>query len=398
MKLSKRVIEAPESPIRKLEAIVRQAKGIKVLHLNIGQPDIESPRVMIDWLKKADIHHLSYAESQGSRLLIKEIVKYYHKLGAADINEDNVIVTLGGSEGILWSFMALADCGDEVLVFEPFYTNVEGYAKMADVRLVPVTCNIEDGFHLPKTKIIKSKITSKTRAIYLCNPNNPTGTFYTTEEVKSLYRFCLENNLYLIMDEVYRDFVYSRNKLSTALTLENGRQTGRMVIIDSFSKRYSLCGIRVGSIITRNQELIRNVLKFGQARLSAGDLDQQIASKMNLVPSSYFNQVKQEYAKRREIVYQGLKKIPGAVFSKPEGAFYFIVQLPVGDADKFCRWLLTDFNDNKETVMLAPANGFYLSKNLGREEVRIAYVINQKDLSRAMELLNLAVAKYYAYN
>lgn len=396
MKLSKRIKNTPESPIRKLESVARSAKarGVKVYHLNIGQPDIKTPPQMVNFLKKADIHHLVYTESQGNRELIKTIVKYYHKLGAKDITEDNVIVTVGGSEAIQWCFFATCETEDEVLVFEPFYTNVGGYARMADVKLKPITCRIEDGFHLPSNKVIESKITKKTKAVYLCNPNNPTGTYYSPAEVKRLYQFCLKHNLYLIIDEVYRDFIYQRAKLSTALNFEKKSKKGRMIIVDSFSKRYSLCGIRVGYIVCRNKELIQNVLKFGQARLSVGDLDQQIAKKMDQVPADYLKKVKREYQGRREIIYQGLKKIPGAVFTKPEGAFYYVAKLPVGDADKFCKWLLADFNHQKETVMLAPANGFYLSKGSGKEEVRIAYVLKKGDLKRAMEVLKRAVDRW----
>ncbi|MBU1131565.1 pyridoxal phosphate-dependent aminotransferase [Patescibacteria group bacterium] len=396
MKLSQRIKNTPESPIRKLEPAARSAKarGIKIYHLNIGQPDIKTPNQMVSWLKKTNIHHLAYTESQGNRQLIKSIVKYYHQLGAKDITEDNVIITAGGSEAIQWCFFSICEIGDEVMVFEPFYTNVEGYARMADVKLVPVTCKIENGFHLPSNQVIKSKITKKTKAVYLSNPNNPTGTYYSPSEVKRLYQLCLKNNLYLIVDEVYRDFIYQKVKLSTALNFEKKSQKGRMIIVDSFSKRYSLCGIRVGFMVSRNKELIQNVLKFGQARLAVGDLDQQIAGRMDQVPPDYLKKVKKEYQERREVIYQGLKKIPGAVFTKPEGAFYYVTKLPVGDADKFCEWLLTSFHHNQETVMLAPANGFYLSKGKGKEEVRIAYVIKKSGLRKAMVMLKLAVEKW----
>jgi aspartate aminotransferase len=237
-------------------------------------------------------------------------------------------------------------------------------------------------------------LSKKTKAVYLCNPNNPTGTYYSHSEIKRLYQFCLQHNLYLIGDEVYRDFVYQQKRPTTALNLEKRSKKGQIIIVDSFSKRYSLCGIRVGCLVCRDKSFIQQVLKYGQARLSAGDLDQSIALRMEQVPSNYLKRVKKEYQERREIVYQGLSKIKGAYFSQPEGAFYNIVKLPVKNADKFCKWLLTDFRDKKETVMLAPANGFYLSKNKGQEEVRLAFVINQKALKRAMEILKKAVFKW----
>jgi len=396
MKLSNRVIQTPSSPIRKLESLARQVKsqGVKIYHLNIGQPDIQSPKAMVNWLRRANCHHLAYQESQGSRQLLQSLVKYYKSLGVKDIDEDNIIVTLGGSEALLWSLLAVADFGEQVLVFEPFYTNVAGYASMAGINLIPVTCKIENGFHLPDNKIIKAKLTRKTKAIYLCNPNNPTGTFYNQREMKRIYQFCLRHDLYLISDEVYRDFVYQGQKPATALNLEKKFKTGHIIIADSFSKRYSLCGIRVGFLVCRDKKFIQNVLKFGQARLSAGDLDQQIAAKLNLVTLGYFKQVKQEYQMRRDIVYLGLKKIKGAIVFKPEGAFYNIVKLPIKDADKFCSWLLSDFRYQNSTIMLTPANGFYLSSGRGKEEVRIAFVINQHDLKKAMEILKFAVLKW----
>jgi len=396
MKLSQRINNTPSSPIRKLEAVARNAKarGIKIYHLNIGQPDIKPPAIMINWLKKSTINQIKYTESQGDRRLIGSLVKYYGRLGAADIDEDNIIITLGGSESILWSFLAVSEIGDEILVFEPFYTNLRGYASMAGIKLAAVTCKIEDGFHLPPNQVIKSKLTGKTKAVYLCNPNNPTGTFYSPAEFKRLYQFCLANNLFLICDEAYRDFVYQKVESATALNFEKKSKSGQIIVVDSFSKRYSLCGLRVGFLVCRNKELISSVLKFGQARLSAGDLDQQIAARLDVVPGSYLKRVRQEYQSRRDIIDQGLKNIPGAIFKKPAGAFYFMVKLPVGDADRFCQWLLTDFHDHKETVMLTPANGFYLTRGSGQEEVRLAYVLNKKDLKRAMIILQKAVARW----
>lgn len=396
MKLSQRVNNTKESPIRKLESLARitQKQGVKIYHLNIGQPDIASPKVMTSWLKTANFHHLAYQESQGNRFLLKSLVKYYNKLGAKDIDEDNIIITLGGSEAILWTLLAIADYGNEVLVFEPFYTNVLGYASMAGVNLIPVTCKIENGFHLPSNLAIKAKLSKKTRAVYLCNPNNPTGTNHSRKEVERLCQFCRRHDLYLICDEVYRDFVYGQKKPRTALNLESKNNYGRIIVIDSFSKRYSMCGIRVGCLVCRDKNFIRQVLKYGQARLSAGEIDQQIAAKLALVPPNYFKLVKQEYQKRRDIVHEWLKKIKGAVFFKPEGAFYNIVKLPVNNAEKFCHWLLSDFRHQNSTVMLTPANGFYLSRNKGFKEVRIAYVINQKDLKKAMVILKKAVESW----
>lgn len=386
----------PESPIRKLAPFADAAKkkGIKVYHLNIGDPDIETPKVMIDTLHHFTDKIIRYSNSKGEKVFLEAMVKYYNRLGghkSPPLQYENIQITIGGSEAIFWAMMAICNSGDEIIVFEPFYANYNGFAQMAGVKLVPILTRIENGFHLPKIKEIEKKITSKTRGILICNPSNPTGALYGLEELEQLVKLAKKHKLYLLSDEVYREFVYDGKKQTSVL--EFAYPEG-IIVLDSLSKRYSLCGARLGCIVSRNAFLIQQILKFGQARLSAGFIDQILASKLTEVPISYMEKVRDEYQKRRDLVVLELQKIPGVICQKPEGAFYIIAKLPVLDSEEFAKWLLTSYNDHKETVMVAPAAGFYGTKGLGKQEIRIAYVLKCAKLIRAMQLLKLALIKY----
>lgn len=396
MQFSKRASKTPASPIRKLVPLAEEAKkkGVKVYHLNIGDPDIKTPKVIFQGLKKFPGKIIRYANSQGEKVFLEALLSYYHKLGFTDLTSDNLIVTQGGSEAILWTMLAVCDPGEEIIVFEPFYANYAGFASMAGVRLVPITTTVTNGFHLPERKEIKKKISPQTRAILICNPNNPTGTVFSQEELKALYDLCQKYHLFLLSDEVYREFCYDDKRPYSLLNFK-GDNLG---VLDSLSKRYSLCGARLGCLVTRNKELIQLVLKFGQARLSAGFLDQIMAANLTNLPKNYFDEIRKEYQARRNVVFDSLKEIPGVICQKPEGAFYLIAGLPIDDAEKFSKWLLTNFEDRGETIMLAPAAGFYMTSGLGKNEVRIAYVINQSDLKRSMEILSHALVIYQRVN
>lgn len=404
LSLSNRAIKLPTSPIRQLVPYALQAKekGIKVYHLNIGDPDIETPRVMLDALRNWNRKIISYENSQGNAELLKSLTWYYQKLGFADITEKNLQVTIGGSEGLLIIMMTVCNPGDEIIVFEPFYANYNSIAVEAGVKLVPVTTKIEDGFHIVADGSLQKYITKRTRAILICNPNNPTGTLYTREELVMLYDVCRKNNLWLISDEVYREFVYDGKRQTSVLEIETDsshhhklRTTDSFVVVcDSLSKRYSLCGARLGCLVSRNEQFMQTVLKFAQARLSAPLIEQVISSHLTQVKDSYMKKVNREYQKRRDLVCEKLSEIHSCVFRKPEGAFYIVAKLPVDDAEKFCQWLLTNYEENKETVMLAPAQGFYATPGCGKQEVRIAYVLNCHDLGIAMNLLKNAIIEY----
>lgn len=392
MKFSKRILDMSASPIRKLVPFADGAKkkGIKVYHLNIGDPDIKTPKPMVNFLKKFPHDIIRYCNSQGEKPFLEALVWYYHNLGFKDLTTDNIIVTQGGSEAIFWTMLAICEPRDEIVVFEPFYANYNGYGYLAQVKLVPVTTSLGNGFHLPSKNEIIAKITPKTRGILICNPSNPTGTIYTRNELKMLWDIAKQFHLFLLSDEVYREFAYDGNKSYSILNWPGSN----LIVLDSLSKRYSLCGARLGCIVTRNKELIQLVLKFGQARLSAGFIDQTMAASLVKLRPDYFDKTRDEYQARRDVVIAGLKQIPGAVCQKPEGAFYLIAKLPVKNAEDFAKWLLTDFSDHGETIMVAPAAGFYATSGLGKNEVRIAYVINQKDLKRAMEILEKALEGY----
>lgn len=389
--LSSRNAIMQESPIRKLAPFAVKAKneGVHVYHLNIGQPDIETPQVMID------AYHnippvIEYGPSEGLLSYRKKLADYYCKVGIK-VDESNIFITTGGSEAIIFTLLSALSPGDEVIIPEPFYTNYNGFAVMAGVKVVPVTTKIENGFDLPDISEFRARMTEKTKAIVICNPGNPTGAVFSRERLQELVDFARENNLYVISDEVYREFTYDC-KATSILQFEDFEENG--VLIDSTSKRYSACGSRVGCIVTRNKELIKLVLKFGQARLCPPSIDQQAAEAAIETPDSYFEDVQKEYMKRRDFAYTELSKIPGVVVPMPKGAFYMAVGLPVDDAEHFAKWLLSDFRYNNETTMVAPLAGFYASEGLGKNQIRIAYVLNTDDLKNAIEIIRLGLEKY----
>jgi aspartate aminotransferase len=399
MKLSARLTIVPASPIRKLVPFASEAKkkGVKVYHLNIGDPDILTPDVMLDVLHMWKRNPIGYGQSQGEPEFLKALRTYYHRIGFPFIDTTHIQITSGGSEAISMAMFAIANPGDEILTFEPLYTNYNSYAAINGITLTAVPTSIETGFHLPKN--IDSYITKKTKAILFCNPNNPTGTVYTKEEIEILISLAKKYGLYLLSDEVYREFTYDGRKHVSLFSYMQSIPE-QAVVLDSMSKRYSVCGIRLGALVSLNADIMAGVLRIAQGRLSAGLVDQAIGAKLIEVSEHYFSDVHTEYEKRRDVLFEGLKKIPGVTIPKPEGAFYAIVGLPVADSEHFCRWLLTDFRDpsassgQDETVMLAPAAGFYATKGKGKNEVRIAYVLNTKDLKRCIKLLRIALKVY----
>lgn len=389
--LSSRNSIMQESPIRKLAPFAVKAKneGAHVYHLNIGQPDINTPQVMID------AYHnippvIEYGPSEGLLSYRKKLAEYYCKVGIK-VDESNIFITTGGSEAIIFTLLSALSPGDEVIIPEPFYTNYNGFAVMAGVKVVPVTTSIENGFDLPQISEFKAKLTERTKAIVICNPGNPTGAVFSRERLQELVDFARENNLYVISDEVYREFTYDC-KATSILQFDDFEENG--VLIDSTSKRYSACGSRVGCIVTRNMELLKLVLKFGQARLCPPSVDQQAAEAAIDTPDSYFEEVQTEYRKRRDFAYEELSKIPGVIVPMPKGAFYMAVGLPVEDAEHFAKWLLSDFRHNNETTMVAPLAGFYATEGLGKNQIRIAYVLNTGDLKKAIEIIRLGLEKY----
>jgi aspartate aminotransferase len=393
--ISSRSREFPASPIRKLTPLADAAKrrGVKVYHLNIGQPDIETPRVMIDRLKQISERVLEYSPSAGTPQYLQSLQHYYQRRLGIRLERDQILATTGGSEAILFSFMVCADAGDDVLVVEPFYANYRAFAAMANINIVPVTSRGRDGFHLPERHVWERALTPRTRLVIICNPNNPTGTVYRREELEMVAAFCRDHGLFLVSDEVYREFVYDGTRAISALELPNCEEF--VIVVDSLSKRYSACGIRLGSLSTRNREIYDACLKLAQGRLSPPGLAQFMAVAANELTDDYTNAIIAEYQHRRDVLFDGLTSIPGVFLQKPEGAFYCVTRLPVDDAEKFAAWLLTDFQENGETVMVAPANGFYMSP-LGTAEVRIAYVLKEEDLRRAVELLRIAIPRYNA--
>jgi aspartate aminotransferase len=383
----------PASPIRRLAhlAVAARQAGKTVYALNIGQPDIPTPKEILDRLRSYDGKNVPYGPSQGLPEFLKALETYYRRAGI-DVGTDEIFVTTGGSEAILFVLAAIADPGEEVLVFEPFYTNYNGFGAMVSVTPRPVTTHAEDGYHLPSREEIEARITSKTRAILVCSPNNPTGTVYTDEEMEMLGAICRDRGLFLVSDEVYREFAYDGRKQRSALTLPGLEE--RAIVVDSLSKRVSLCGARVGCVVSRNRELMAALLKLGQARLCPPTVDQYAASAIVDVPPSYMREVLEEYERRRDLVYDALRSTPGVTVRKPEGAFYFCAKLPVDDAESFAMYLLEKFDLDKETVLVAPADGFYATPGLGKDEVRIAYVLDTGKLGRAMEIFTAALAAY----
>ncbi|GAO42913.1 pyridoxal phosphate-dependent aminotransferase [Flavihumibacter petaseus] len=390
--ISKRGQEMPPSPIRKLVPFAEAAKkkGIKVYHLNIGQPDIETPAPMLDAVRHIDFKVLEYSHSAGNESYRRKLVDYYAQCGIA-INHQQIIVTTGGSEAILFGFMACLDPGDEVIIPEPFYANYNGFAVAAGVHVVPITSYIETGFALPAISDFEQSITPRTKAIVICNPNNPTGYLYSREEMETLKAICLKHNLYLFADEAYREFCYEGTHFS-AMQLEGVDE--HVVLMDTISKRYSACGARIGALVTRNQAVLDAVMKFAQARLSPPGLAQVAAEAAIDLPAHYFDATKEEYRKRRETLVTRLNAMEGVFCPNPGGAFYAIARLPIDDADKFCQWLLEDFSFRNQTVMLAPATGFYGTAGLGKQEVRLAYVLNTTDINAAMDCLEAALKTY----
>ncbi len=397
MKLSKRILDMQESPVRKLVPYSIQAKkdGKKVYHLNIGQPDIPTPECFMDSIKNYQDKVIAYANSQGEDVLIDAIIKYYKRFGI-DYNKEDVLVTTGGSEALLFTIIAICDPGDEVIVPEPFYTNYNGFGSSVNVKMIPITTRAEDGFHLPSKQEIQSKVTSKTKAIIFSNPGNPTGVVYTKNELDTLVEIAKEHDLFIISDEVYREFTYDGEKCISMGTYTNEEQ--RIVLVDSVSKRYSACGARIGCITSKNKEFMANVLKLCQGRLCVATLEQIGSAALYELPESFIEELHTEFNKRRDIVYNTVKMMDGVICRKPHGSFYVIAKLPVKNAEDFVIWLLTEFDVDNETVMLAPAEGFYATKGLGRDEVRIAYMLNSKDLERAMYILKLGLEKYVEIN
>lgn len=383
----------PESPIRKLVPYAEKAyKANKtVYHLNIGQPDIKSPQIAMDAVANHSLEILAYTRSDGSQEYRKKIAKYYHKHNIP-VQAEDIIVTTGGSEALLFAMGTIADAGDEIIIPEPFYANYNGFAAEADVKIVPVISKIENNFALPPISEFEKLITPKTKAILICNPGNPTGYLYSKEEIQRLAQLVQKHDLFLISDEVYREFAYDGVKHNSILEDDSMAEYG--IIVDSVSKRYSMCGARVGYLVSRNKEFIKTALKFAQVRLSPPTFA-QIASEAALdTPQSYFDEVIEEYQNRRDIMVSLLKEIPGVKVGEPKGAFYCIVELPVKNSDDFAQWLLEEFDDNGETVMVAPAGGFYSTPGIGLNQIRIAYVLKKESLIRAVEILKLALEKY----
>jgi len=395
MKVSKRLLQVPASPIRKLVPYAQQAKkqGVKIYHLNIGDPDIKTPEVMLEVLRNWQQNPISYTQSQGEPEFLEAVKTYYHRLGHDFVDKANILITNGSSEGIAMTMFAIANAGDEIITFDPFYANYNSFAAINEITITPVLTSAQNGFHLPDKKTIEKKITKKTRAIIYCNPNNPTGTVYRKEEIEMLIELVKKYRLFLIADEAYREFTYDGKKQVSLLTyIKKVPQQG--ILIDCVSKRYSLCGARLGMLISFNRKLMEGVNRIAQGRLSAGLISQKMAAQLTKVSKGYFKQVYKEYEKRRNILYDNLRKIPGVFVPKPEGAFYAVAHLPLKNAEEFCRWLLTDFRLDNETVMLAPAAGFYATPGLGKNEVRIAYVLKIEDLKKSLEILKEALKVY----
>jgi len=394
MKMSDRISSFQASPIRRLVPYANEAKrrGVHVFHLNIGQPDIKTPPQVLEAIKNYSQQIIEYGPSEGEAKLLEALPAYYKNYGI-DISSDDIMITTGASEAIQFAFMTLCDPDDEIIVPEPYYTNVGSFAKGAGVVLKPVTSRIEDGFTLPDIAQFEAQVTSKTRAILLCSPNNPTGHIYTDSEFRQILELVKRLDLFLIVDEVYREFCYE-GKCFTSI-LQYPAYADRVVLIDSFSKRYSMCGARIGMLISRNHEVLKGALKLAQARLCPPDIEQVAAIAALQTPPEYLDLVRAEYEKRRDFIVQELHNIPGVVCSAPKGAFYLVAQLPVEDAEDFCMFLLRDFQLNGQTVMLAPAEGFYVTPGLGRNEVRIAYVLNTVDLRHAMVCLKAALQAYH---
>ena len=391
--ISKKGTQMPSSPIRKLVPYAEDAKkrGTKVFHLNIGQPDIKTPQVALDAVKNNTIETLSYARSEGSEEYRIKLANYYKKHNI-NVTENNLIVTTGGSEALLFTIGSITDPGDEIIIPEPFYANYNGFSTASGVKVVPVISKIEDNFALPKIEDFEKLITKKTKAILICNPGNPTGYLYSKEEIEKLKQIVLKHDLFLIADEVYREFTYDGLQHTSILSLSGLEENA--IVIDSVSKRYSMCGARIGCIVSKNKEFVNTAIKFAQARLSPPTYALLASEAALETPQSYFDDVKTEYVERRNTLISELQKIDGVKVANPKGAFYCVVELPVADSDDFAQWILEKFNHNNETVMVAPASGFYSTEGEGKNQVRIAYVLKKQDLIRSVEILAEALKQY----
>jgi aspartate aminotransferase len=390
--ISNRGLQMPASPIRKLVPYAEAAKkrGTKVYHLNIGQPDIETPKLCLDAVRNADFKVLEYSHSAGNESYRKKLVQYYKKVGI-NVTPEQIIITTGGSEAIIFGFMACMDPGDEVIIPEPFYANYNGFAVEAGVIVKPITSSIENGFALPPIEDFEKAITPKTKAIVICNPNNPTGYLYSAAEMEILKQIIIKHNLFLFADEAYREFCYEGTHTS-AMHLTG--VDDNIVLMDTISKRYSACGGRIGAFITKNKELLGAAMKLAQARLSPPSFAQILGEAAVDLPDDYFDTTKAEYKLRRDTIVTRLNNIPGVFCPNPGGAFYAMAKLPIDDSDTFCQWLLESFSYNNQTIMLAPATGFYGTPGLGKQEVRLAYVLNTTAINAAMDCLEKALEEY----
>ncbi|WP_121356544.1 pyridoxal phosphate-dependent aminotransferase [Flavisolibacter nicotianae] len=392
LQISNRGQQMPPSPIRKLVPYAEAAKkkGIKVFHLNIGQPDIETPPSILDAVRKADIPVLEYSHSAGNESYRRKLVHYYKSVGI-DVAYDQILITTGGSEAIMFGFFACLNPGDEVVIPEPYYANYNGFAVQAGVTVVPITSRIENGFALPPIADFEKVITPRTKAIVICSPNNPTGYLYSRQEMEDLKTICIKYNLFLFSDEAYREFSYTGEAVS-AMHLDGMDEN--VIVMDTISKRYSACGARLGAFVTKNKAVYDTAMKFAQARLSPPGLAQIMGEAAVDLPASYFDKPKAEYLERRNLLVSRLNAMPGVFCPNPGGAFYAMAKLPIDDSDAFCQWLLESFSYEGKTVMLAPATGFYGTPGLGKDEVRLAYVLNVQDLGEAMDCLEKALEQY----
>lgn len=391
--ISKRALNTPASAVRKLIPLADEAKkrGIKVYHVNIGQPDLPTPKEILSAIRNFKEATLEYAPSTGILEAVEAWRAFYKSKGFLYDTKD-ILVTSGGSEALIFAFLTVSDPGDELIVFEPFYTSYAIQAALGNIKLKAVRTYVKDGFHLPQKKIIEKAITKKVKGIVVCNPNNPTGTRYTDEEVKMLVEIALKHNLFIISDETYQELIFDGKKVlpfATFSKLEN-----QLIIVDSVSKRFNSCGARVGCIVSRNKEVMQAILRLAQARLSVATVEQLAMVPLLYNHKKYVSGIKKIYQKRRDVVVDALRKIPGITVVPSEGAFYLIPKLPIKDSDDFAAFLLNDFSDHGETVMVAPASGFYATEGLGKDEIRIAYVLDEKKLRRAMDLLGMAIKKY----
>lgn len=394
LSISKRGQDMPESPIRKLTPYADMARkqGKFIFHLNIGQPDIETPKIALDAVKNNHLKILSYSPSDGFESYRENLAKFYRERSGLPVETEDIITTTGGSEALLFAIAATCDENDEVIIPEPFYANYNGFAHLIGAKVIPVEARLEDNFALPPIADFEEKITDKTKAILICNPGNPTGYLYNKEEIEQLAELVKKHNLFLIADEVYREFTYDGLTHNSVLKEKNIKQNA--IMIDSVSKRFSMCGARIGCLVSKNRDIITTAMKFAQARLSPPTYE-QIASEAALqVPQSYFDDVKEEYVERRNALVEALQTIPGVKVAKPHGAFYCIAELPVDDAENFAKWMLEHFQFHRETIMLAPASGFYSTPGSGKRQVRLAYVLKKQSLLRAVVILKNGLKAY----